>query len=192
MGWKAVIVTLAVAGACGQSPRMLHPNDPTTDFYQVSDGIYRGGRPDEAGVNALAKLGVKTIINLENDDDAIANETKWATAAAIREISSPMSGSWTPNEKQVDKILATLADRSLYPIYIHCKKGMDRTGVIVALHRVVNEGWAVAKAEREMDDIGFNSWLVNLDRYYASKARRAALHRPAPLRAEPHSGVAAH
>jgi protein tyrosine/serine phosphatase len=189
-----VIVTLAVAGACGQSPRMLHPNDPATDFYQVSEGIYRGGRPDQAGVQALAKLGVKTIVNLENDDDAIANETKWATAAAIHEISSPMSGSWTPNEKQVDKILATLADKSLYPIYIHCKKGMDRTGVIVALHRVVNEGWAVAKAEHEMDDIGFNSWLVNLDRYYASKAHRVALHRPAPVRtaAAPHSGVAAH
>ena len=80
-----------------------------------------------------------------------------------------MSGAWTPDDHQVDRLLATLGDPTKYPIYIHCKKGMDRTGVMVALHRVINQGWTPAAARHERDDIGFNHWLVLLDRYYAHK-----------------------
>lgn len=172
-----VVLALVVVAACGRSPTMLHPTDPATDFYEVSPGFYRGGRLDEAGVARLAKLGVKTIVNLENDTSAVASEKRWAAAASITEVSSPMSGTWTPDDHQVDGLLATLADRSNYPLYIHCKKGMDRTGVIVALHRVVNEGWTVAAAARERDLLGFNGWLVLLDRYYAHRAKHAS-HRP--------------
>ena len=163
----AVVAVVVFVGACvGQAPRLLHPTDPSTDFYEVSPGIFRGGRLDQAGVERLATLGVKTIVNLENDDQAIANEKAWAAASQIVQVSTPMSGQWAPSNRQVNTILATLADHTKYPIYIHCKKGMDRTGVIVALHRVVNEGWTPARAELERDKIGFNHWLVFLDRYY--------------------------
>jgi protein tyrosine phosphatase (PTP) superfamily phosphohydrolase (DUF442 family) len=169
----AVLVIAAVA-ACGQSPRLLHPTDPATDFYEVSPGIYRGGRLDEAGVKRLGKLGIKTILNLESDKQAVATERAWAKATSITQISSPMSGGWTPNDRQVDELLATLADPAKHPIYVHCKKGMDRTGVIVALHRVFNENWTPKAAARERDAIGFNGWLLLLDRYYLRKVHARA------------------
>ncbi|MBV8757595.1 MAG: tyrosine-protein phosphatase [Deltaproteobacteria bacterium] len=171
------ILALVLAACSGQKPRLLHPSDPSTDFYTVSPGIYRGGRLDEGGVLRLQKLGIKTIINLENDDEQIALEAKWAKAAAITQISSPMSGYYTPDDAQVDRILKLLADPTKRPVYIHCMKGMDRTGVVVALHRVYNEGWTRARAEEERDAIGFNHWLGNLDRYYGWKAVR---YKPAP------------
>src|SRR5262249_47508266 len=115
-------------------------------------------------------------INLEDDKQQIALELAWAKAAAITQISSPMSGQWTPDDHQVDTLLADLADTTKRPIYIHCMKGMDRTGIIVALHRVYNEGWPPKAATRERDQHGFNGWLVMLDRYYEHKARSYRRH----------------
>ena len=166
--WAFLALVLVVA--CGQPRRLLHPGDPATDFYTVSPGIYRGGRLDAAGIHRLRELGVKTIVNLEDDEDAIAAEAIWAKQSSITQISTPMSGFWTPRDAEVDRILKILADPAKRPIYIHCAKGMDRTGVIVALHRIYNEGWAASSALQERDAIGFNPQLSNLDRYYAWKA----------------------
>lgn len=54
-------------------------------------------------------------------------------------------------------------------------KGMDRTGIVIALHRVYNERWTRARAEAERDALGFNPWLARLDAYYDSKASRDGL-----------------
>jgi protein tyrosine/serine phosphatase len=189
-----VVVLLALAAACsGQQRRLLHPADPVTDFYTVSPGVYRGGRPSQAGIEALAHMGVKTIINLENDDAAIASETRWAKDANVTEMSFPMSGERTPSDKQVDAILAVMKDPARRPIYVHCMKGMDRTGIIVALHRVINEGWTDEAAEHERDAIGFNHWLIPLDRYYDRKAHTAeiAMAHAAPAGVRPETAVSA-
>lgn len=100
------------------------------------------------------------------------------------QVSSPLSGEWSPNDAQVDRILELLADPSKRPIYIHCMKGMDRTGMIVALHRVYNEGWTSERAQQERDAIGFNHWLGYLDRYYAWKASRALTSAAGPRLAD--------
>lgn len=173
MSFRAAAILAVVVTACsGQTPRLFHPTDPSTDFYEVSPGIYRGGRLDQAGVERLHTLGFKTILNLENDDNQIALESVWAKAASIKQISTPMSGFWSPSDRQVDGILKLLADPSNRPIYVHCKKGMDRTGMVIALHRVYNEGWTRARAEAERDAIGFNPWLARLDSYYDWKSAR--------------------
>lgn len=172
---RSVLVLAVVLQACsGQAPHLFHPTDPSTDFYEVSPGVYRGGRLDEAGVTRLHQLGVKTILNLENDGEEIGLESGWAKHSSIEQISQPMSGFFTPDDRQVDRILHVLADPAKRPIYIHCKKGMDRTGIVVALHRIYNEGWTAARASAERDHLGFNHWLVYLDRYFAWKAKRFA------------------
>lgn len=168
----AAILVVVVAACSGPPRRLLHPTDPATDFHLVSDGIYRGGRIEEPGVIALKKMGFKTILNLENDDEEISEEAAWAKSAGLVQISQPMSGFLTPSDRQVDKILAVLADPTNRPIYVHCKKGMDRTGIVVALHRVYNEGWTVARAKRERDELGFNYYLRYLDRYWTWKGGR--------------------
>lgn len=189
---NAVVVLLVFAAACsGQQRRLLHPSDPVTDFYQVSPGIYRGGRPDQAGVNALAKLGVKTIINLENDSAAIANETAWAKQAHVTEMSFPMSGERMPSDKLVNDVLEVMKDPARQPIYVHCMKGMDRTGIIVALHRVINEHWTDERAEHERDKAGFNRWLGRLDAYYDRRAHAAELAYAHATKAAPAAGALA-
>jgi protein tyrosine/serine phosphatase len=85
---------------------------------------------------------------------------------------------WSLRDDQVIQALRILADRSNRPILVHCQHGADRTGVILALYRVVVQGWTKEDALREMNDGGYHhsSFFSNLDRYVAN-ANVAALRR---------------
>ncbi len=160
---------LLLAPACGGVPPKASPNDPAGNFSQVTQGIYRGGRPDQPGVEVLAKMGVKTIIDLENDDAAIAAERGWAQAVGINHISEPMNGLETPNTTEVNDILAKMADPANQPLFVHCMQGHDRTGLLVALYRVEKEGWTPKDAHDEMMALGFNSLLMAMNHYFETK-----------------------
>ncbi len=159
---------VTVAG-CGGVPPKASPDDPAGNFSQVSQGIYRGGRPDEAGIAALVKLGVKAVIDLENDDLAVQTEKGWVEKAGMIFIQAPMNGMDVPNDEEVMRVEAHLADPNLRPIFIHCMKGQDRTGAMVAIYRVFHEGWTAADAIHEMESLGFNDMLFSLKGYVKQK-----------------------
>jgi tyrosine-protein phosphatase SIW14 len=139
---------------------------PIVHFHQVSDGIYRGARPNEEGMSALALMGIKTDLNLDNDSRVASDEEAQAKALGMHFISYPMSGFWKPSDKTVNAALAVLADSSNYPVYVHCQHGQDRTGVVVGLHRVFHDHWTQQQAYAEMIDLGFHPILVFLKHYY--------------------------
>lgn len=147
-------------------------------FQKVSPGIYRGARPGSEGMEFLASLGIRTILNLENIQSAVSEEAKIAKEYGIRHVSESMSAFWKPSDVQVRRILALVADPDSYPLYIHCHYGQDRTGLIVGLHRVFEEGWSPDEAYEEMLEIGFHPELVNLQRYFDEKTGHEALARP--------------
>jgi protein tyrosine/serine phosphatase len=145
-------------------------SDPTANFHEVSQGLYRGARPDEAGIEALKNMGVKTIVNLENDAQAIADEKQWLDARGMMQVVEEMTGTTAPEDTQVSQTLGILADPDKRPMFVHCMKGQDRTGVIIALHRIFNEGWSAKAAEDEMLGFGFNTMLGALKNYFELKA----------------------
>jgi protein tyrosine/serine phosphatase len=156
--------------ACGAGvPPRTNPTDPAGNFYQVTDGLYRGGRPDQAGVQRLAEMGVHTILDLEDDDQAIAAERAWAVANGLTFISSPMNGLARPDDRQVEIILGHVANPADRPMYVHCTKGQDRTGVIIALYRVRSEGWTPKDAYDEMEAHGYNNLLIAMKEYFEDK-----------------------
>jgi tyrosine-protein phosphatase SIW14 len=161
--------SLLLLQGCNTVPGKASPDDPAGNFSQVSPGVYRGGRPDEPGIQALVKLGVKTIINLEDDDGAVATEEGWAKAAGINEIHEPMNGMETPRDGEVNDILAKIADPADQPVYVHCTKGQDRTGLIIALYRVIDEGWTPKDAHDEMIALGFDKLLLAMNHYFEEK-----------------------
>jgi uncharacterized protein (TIGR01244 family) len=162
------VLTLG-AGGCGTVPAKASPDDPAGNFSQVSPTVYRGGRPDGAGVYRLAQMGIKTIIDLEDDDQAVATEKQWAANAGLNFIHAPMNGMETPRDDEVNTILAQLDDPSIQPIYVHCMEGVDRTGLIIALYRVIDEGWNPKDAHDEMMAHGFKSILISMNHYFETK-----------------------
>lgn len=166
-GRRLMLAVAALWPACGSVPQKASPADPAGNFAVVSPGVYRGGRPDQAGVAQLAKLGVRTIVDLEDDDEAIAAERGWAAAAGIAFISQPMNGLETPDDGQVNRTLAAIDDGK--PVFVHCMQGKDRTGLIIALYRVTFERWTPQAAHAEMMDHGFNSILMSMNHYFEEK-----------------------
>ena len=136
------------------------------DFIQVNDHLFRGGRPTQAGLNLLSADKIKTIIDIENDPAAINSEKSAASQLNVAFYSSPMDWTSPPPDSQIQDLLKKLQDPKLYPVFIHCKHGEDRTGLVMGLYRVKVDGWQPQDAYHEMLDNGFHPNLRALDNYF--------------------------
>ena len=128
------------------------------NFYKVNERLYRGGQPARGGVKKLAELGIKTIINMRGADDQTRSEEKEAKAAGITYFNIPMPGLSRPTHEQVERVMAIINAEENWPVFIHCKRGSDRTGTIVALYRISHDEWTASKAMSEAKDFGL-SWM---------------------------------
>ena len=155
-----------------------------TNFVQVRPGLYRGGHPDSAGLDYLKSLGVERIVDLEVADFieatpwSISEELDGAAARGLTELSYPMSAFEPAVSDDFDRnmtaLLAVLATATpAHPIYVHCKHGQDRTGLVIGLERVEDEGWTPADAHDEMLKLGFHTYFLGLDEYFEN---RTGLH----------------
>ncbi|HWC66012.1 MAG TPA: tyrosine-protein phosphatase [Thermoanaerobaculia bacterium] len=139
------------------------PAEGVENLYRIESDLYRSARPEGAGFRALAAMGVKSVLDVESPGDDGA-----ARGSALKLFHVPMSAFGLRNDR-VLAALRILADPGNRPIVVHCHLGADRTGALIALYRVVVEGWSNEDAIREMDDGGYHhsSWWRNLDRYVA-------------------------
>ncbi len=149
---------------------------PIANFRQADAWLYRGGQPDAEGMRYLNELGVRTIISFRWWKSAIITEKLAAQAFGIAFESIPLNY-WTyPSLEVVDRFLALLDDQQKRPIYMHCKHGSDRTGVMLAVYRMARQGWTANQAYREMKACGFHlykmyhfKWAVYMFEGYLSR-----------------------
>jgi protein-tyrosine phosphatase len=124
--------------------------------------IFRGGRPSGPGFEILTGLySVKSVDNLE-DGSAPKDEMNLikSLGLSIEELLHPLPGfgviSLGNGQYDHDAMIAAVSElrrSSNFPIFVHCTHGEDRTGMVVALHRVFNECWSAKKATAEWDEI---------------------------------------
>lgn len=143
------------------------------NLFSVTDSIYRGGIPNADGVAYLASQGVKTFISLEFEEDDVAFEQQEVKKYGIKYLHRPMQYTDAPTDEQVNEILAQLQDVKNYPIYIHCRHGKDRTGLIVALFNVEVLGWTPKQAYDDMLKKGFAKFWWQLEQYYKRRTGMA-------------------
>jgi tyrosine-protein phosphatase SIW14 len=63
--------------------------------------------------------------------------------------------------KAIDDFRAIMDDPKSYPVLIHCKAGLHRTGVLSALYRMEYNGWSRDEALRELRSHGFGYFIAN-------------------------------
>src|SRR5689334_24940670 len=97
------------------------------NFHQVNDWIYRGGQPTPQGFRSLAKMGVKTVIDLRSSSEQAGDEKKEVEAAGMFYVHVPLHGYRSPKPADLDRAFSVLDDRSQWPVFVHCREGMDRT-----------------------------------------------------------------
>ena len=88
-------------------------------FYKVSEGIYRSAQPTASDYQDLKRMGIKTVLTLNNDQRTLAAETRTAGNLGIKLIARPMSAFSTPRDSDVNADLEDLHNPDNYPILIH-------------------------------------------------------------------------
>ena len=119
------------------------------NFDQVNDHVYRGAQPTEEGFKYLSKIGVKTILDLRENDERTIEERRMVTGAGMEYVNVPMTGLTPPTEGETSKVLALLENETSGPVFVHCKEGKDRTGAVIAAYRIDHDGWDSARALKD-------------------------------------------
>lgn len=150
------------------------------NFEKVSDHVYRGAQPTDEGFRSLAKLGIATVIDLQpyGDSRSFAEE-KAVKADGMQYINMGMHGMETPSDATVAKVLAILESTQGGPVFVHCHRGADRTGGIIAVYRIEHDHWDNAKALKEARQMGM-SWYQTAIQHYVLKYRAKADGMAAP------------
>jgi len=116
---------------------------------EVAPGLYRGGRPSAEGVAWLKSMGIKTVLNLRHYHGD--TEKQQVEAAGLRYERIALGSSDAPRAEQVARFLEIVRDPTLRPLYVHCKHGVDRTGAMMSVYRMEEEGWSNVEAFAEME-----------------------------------------
>ena len=160
------------------------------NFHRVNDRVYRGGQPAGKGWNSLAKLGVRTVVDLRRENEHSSEaERRAVEAAGMRYVNVPMNGIVAPRDEQIARILALFESSSAGPVFVHCRRGADRTGTVIACYRIVHDHWQNQKALKEAKayrmswvEFGMKHYIRNFqgtrERIAAGQVLQAATGRP--------------
>lgn len=146
------LVGLAMATVAAQEKQQ---RAGITNFTKVDAVVACGGATEVSALDGLKQDGFKTIINLRLPTEQGANidENRGkAQAIGLKYVHIPFSGS-APDPKAVDQFLATVADKTNQPVYIHCAAA-GRVAAMWMVKRVLQDGWDVEKAAEEARVIG--------------------------------------
>ncbi len=127
------------------------------NFYQVSPWLYRAAQPYKPGFQALPVHGIGEVLDLR-----LYHRDVPAVDAPLNLHQAPLFASLL-NQQQVIKALNVIAN-ARKPILVHCLHGSDRTGLVVAMYRVVCQNWSKQQALDELQhgNFGFHSVFSNI------------------------------
>jgi protein-tyrosine phosphatase len=126
------------------------------NFHEVDANVYRGAQPASNGFRYLSGIGVKTVLNLRMHDGASTREKEIVTSLGMKYVNVPMTGLTPPTPAQITRILALLEDRSGGPVFVHCMRGADRTGAVIAAYRIDHDHWSNGQALLEARTCGMS------------------------------------
>jgi tyrosine-protein phosphatase SIW14 len=121
------------------------------NFGEVTPNLYRGGLLNPTGLKALAKMGVNIVVDLHAND---ASEEKEVRRLGLQYVAIPWHCPW-PKDEVFVKFLKLLQENKGKKVFVHCRLGDDRTGMMVAAYRMAEEGWTADEAMNEMRSFGF-------------------------------------
>ena len=120
------------------------------DFGQTPN-LYRGAQPGKEGFRMLANMGINIVVDLCGDRDS---ERKVVTSLGMQYVSMYWF-CWSPKDEIFAQFLTLLRKNPGKKVFVHCRVGDDRTGMMIAIYRMAEEGWSAEKAEKEMEKFRF-------------------------------------
>jgi protein tyrosine/serine phosphatase len=123
------------------------------NLNQVGPNLYRSAQPTAAGfIAAEKKLKLRTVISLRG----YHSDADLLKGTSIERASVPMSAWNITNDEIISALKQIKSAQAKGPVLLHCLHGADRTGVVVAMYRILYQGWSKEQALDEMKNGGFN------------------------------------
>ena len=181
LGLIAVLAASAVAPAQAQTlqtpetpaPAQTRPAnwaepislEGVPNLHRITASLYRSEQPTALGMKNLEKLGIRTVINLRffnSDEDEVKGTSLRTERTKIL--------TWRIGDKHVIEVMKMLEKTENGPFLIHCQHGADRTGLMTAMYRILEQGWSPEEALKELTDggFGYHSMWSNIIRYVNS------------------------
>ena len=131
-------------------------NITITNFQPVNNWLYRGGQPKSDEFCQLNEFGIKSIISFRYNSKVMQWEKSLCKSYDLNYFPIPLNYIVQPNKQQIKKFFDILDNVNFHSIYVHCKHGCDRTGLLIAMYRIVYDHFSFYEAYQEMVDLGFH------------------------------------
>jgi protein tyrosine/serine phosphatase len=149
-----LLLALAMTAVAKSHKASEFPTIKIDNFGCINANFYRGAQPERGDYKALAELGVKTIIDLR--DDWRKEAKGLVEASGMKYVLIAMDDRGKPTEAQIQEFMKTANDPANQPVFVHCKGGRHRTGLVTAIYRMENDGWTAEQAYDEMKEFDFS------------------------------------
>ncbi|MBZ5654802.1 MAG: dual specificity protein phosphatase family protein [Acidobacteriia bacterium] len=165
----AVALLLAITISAGEEPQQKgvssasHPAHVfgqkrkitgVGNFGEVTPALFRGAQPTHEGLAALAKMGIGIVVDAHGNQ--ANNEGKEVGKLGMQYVAIPWHCPF-PNDDVFVRFLKLLQENPDKKVFVHCRLGEDRTGMMVAAYRMAAQGWTADEAMREMHQFGFST-----------------------------------
>jgi hypothetical protein len=148
--------------------------------------VYRSGQMTAEGfADAVESLHIRTVVNLQDDfpdpdiDESFLSPRKEKESELCRRLGVryvcikpdlvPLTTVPDQRPAAIEEFLRLCDDPSTYPMLIHCRAGLNRTGCFAALYRMEYQGWTTAEAFAEMIDLGFGTSTCTSSNAYVNQ-----------------------
>jgi protein tyrosine/serine phosphatase len=148
---------------------LVHPQDNPDkirglpNFHAVNGHIYRGGQPSGEGLEKLKGKGIEIVIDFRNRGKSAERERQMVESLGMQYVSLPWTARRFPPPEVVQRFFEIVDGNQDKKLFVHCRRGADRTGYMIGLYRVTREGWTAKQAAEEMESYGFHGlWYGHL------------------------------
>lgn len=123
---------------------------------QVNDHLFRGGEPSAEGLQNLARMHVGLVIDLREAGNATESERRTVEALHMKYANIPLPPLSAPTAPEMKRILSLIVPDDNGTIFVHCRRGKDRTGTVIACYRIQHDGWTARRALAEANSYGMS------------------------------------
>jgi protein tyrosine/serine phosphatase len=138
-----------------------------TNFGMMEEWLYRGAAPDGNQLRSLAELGISTIIDLRST--AQRGYGAEVCQLGMTYVRLPLRPRSVPSEQTLQRFLSILDSEEGRPVYVHCRAGKHRAGLLLALYRVLEQGTDRKDALAEMRTYGFGRGHRRMTDFFLSR-----------------------
>jgi tyrosine-protein phosphatase SIW14 len=154
MRLSVLVSLLVIASYAADTPR---PAVHVRNFAVVNEHLFRGGQPTAEGLTELGSAGVKVIIDLRESGEGTGSEKQQAEKLGIKYNNVPFPSLSAPTPAQIRTVLNLLKENTSQTVFLHCRRGKDRTGTVIACYRIQHDGWDNGRALEEARQFGMSA-----------------------------------